>query len=79
MKKERFHGIGERHTLISKSRWVWLTDESPEYTNLFGDIFKPGCRVFIRIEFNFLAGVFNWFQLLMTTIAGVFNWSTDQI
>ena len=52
-----------------------MTDESPEYTNLFGDIFKPGCRVFIRIEFNFLAGVFNWSQPFMTTIAGVFNWS----
>ena len=26
----------------SKARWVWLTDESPAYTNLFGGILKPG-------------------------------------
>ena len=39
-----------------------MTDESPEYTNLFGDILKPGCtfiRSTITIE-NYVAGVFNW-------------------
>ena len=37
-----------------------MTDESPEYTNLFGDILKPGYS-FIKMTIeNQFPGVFNW-------------------